>query len=331
MMKSLIVLMLLISNAFAYVPTVESLFRHGSNPDVTANGVNLTFVVKKIDLSTKEVSKGESLLLNESKSEDFYKLFFTRVNKDVFKVAQTRYSNSSFSESSLLEKIYFPNFTSYTNKNSAEESEKGIFQGMLISMIFNDGAFLVNYLKSLSVPVKLNNEIINRQKVTNLASYKQYLTAINKDRTSKKTEINPLKPEDPAARDRIDAVMNEPMYVDQHQVKLSRENGEMAWLISAGSFEAVVSYKDREIQRIKYKSQLGDYEISCKEPWLANGTHALPRYIVIKDYKGEIFRVEILNLRHYIEKESELINRLKKWDGLLRGKESIEPKPSFVL
>ncbi len=331
MMKSLVFLLLMITSAYAYVPTVESLFRHGSNPDVTANGVNLTFVVKKIDLSTKKATKGETSLLNESKSEDFYKMFFTRINKDVFKVAQTRYSNSTFSESSLLEKIYFPNFTSFTNKSSVEETEKGIFQGMLISMIFNEGAFLINYLKSLPVPVKLNSEIINRQKVTSLASYKQYLIAINKDRSSKKTEINPLKPEDPIAREKVDAVMNEPLYVDQHQVKLSRENGEMAWLISAGSFEAVVSYKDREIQRIKYKSQLGDYEISCKEHWLANGTHALPRYIVIKDYKGEIFQVEILNLRHYIEKESELINRLKKWDGLLKGKESVEPKPSFVL
>jgi len=25
------------------------------------------------------------------------------------------------------------------------------------------------------------------------------------------------------------------------------------------------------------------------------------------------------------------VNRLKKWDGLLKGKESIDPKPVFVL
>jgi hypothetical protein len=45
-------------------------------------------------------------------------------------------------------------------------------------MIFNDGVFLINYLKTLNVPVKLNNEIINRQKVEYLASYKQYLIAV---------------------------------------------------------------------------------------------------------------------------------------------------------
>lgn len=331
MIKLILAALFLSSSVFAYVPTVESLFRHGSNPDVTANGVTITFVVKKIEAVAKDTPKSEESLLNESKAEDFYKMFFTRLNSDITKVAQTRYSNNTFSEASLMEKDYYPNFTAYTIKGSAEESEKGIFQGMLRSMIFNDGAFLVNYLKTLGVPVKLNSEIINRQKVEYLAQYKQYLVAINKDRTARKTEVNPLKPDDAAQRDKIDRVMNEPMYVDQKQVKLSRENAQMAWLITAGPFEAVISDKMREIQKIKYRSQMGDYEIICKDYWLANGTHALPRFILVKDYKGETYQIEITNLRHYLEKEADLVNRLKKWDSLLKGKESNEPKPPFLL
>ena len=331
MIKLIIALFLLSSNTFSYVPTAESLFRHGSNPDVTANGVALTFAIRKIDAIPKTDAKIDVSLLNETKSDDYYKMFYTKIGQDVWKVAQTRYENPSFSEASLLEKHYFPNFTSFTIKGSAEESEKGIFQGMLISMIFNDGTFLINYLKSLGIPVKLNNEIINRQKVTYLASYKQYLFAINKDRTSRKNEVNPLKPEDPVLREKVDLAMNEPMYVDQKQVKLSRENGEISWLLNAEPFEAVISYKDKEIQRIKYKTQLGEYEIICKDYWLANGSQSLPRYILVKDFKGEMLQVEILNLRHYLEKESDIVARLKKWDAILKGKESLEPKPPFVL
>lgn len=331
MIKLILATLLLSSSVYAYIPTVESLFRHGSNPDVTANGVAITFVVKKIEAVAKETPKGEESLLNESKAEDFYKMFFTKMSSDVTKVAQTRYSNNTFSEASLVEKLYYPNFTAYTIKGSAEESEKGIFQGMLRSMIFNDGAFLVNYLKTLDVPVKLNADIINRQKVEYLAAYKQYLVAINKDRTARKTEVNPLKPDDAAQRERVDRVMNEPMYVDQKQVKLSRENAQMAWLITAGPFEAVISDKMREIRKIKYRSQIGDIEIICKDYWLANGTHALPRFILVKDYKGETYQIEITNLRHYLEKEVDLVNRLKKWDSLLKGKESNDPKPPFLL
>ena len=331
MIKLALVLVFISFNALAYIPTVESLLRHGSNPDITANAVSISFVIKKIGVAQKTENKNEESLLNEVKSEDFYKIFYTKVGHDVFKVSQTRYDNSNFSEGSLLEKHYFSNFTPYTNKGSVEESEKGILNGMLISMIFNNGSFFVNYLKSLGLPVKLNNEIINRQKVTYLASYKQFLVASSKDRSSRKKEVNPLKPDDQAAREKIDQVMSEPMYVDQKQVVLSRENGEMAWLISAGQLEIVVSYKERDIQRIKFKSQLGEYEINCKDYWLANGTHSLPRFISIKDYKGEMYQMEILNLRHFIEKESDLISRLKKWDGILKGKESLQPKPPFLL
>jgi len=330
-MKISIILVFISFQARAYIPTVESLFRHGPNPDVNANGVAVTLVVKKMEPTGSTQNTGESGLLTETKSEDFYKIFFTRINSETMRVAQSRYENASFNEASLIGKIYFPNFSAYTIKPSIEESEKGIFHAMLRSLVFNDGAFLVNYLKSMNVPVKLNSEIINREKVEHLAAYKQYLVAINKDRNLRKTEKNPLKPDDPDTREKIDLVMNSPMYVDQGQVRLSREDGDISWLISADPFEAVVSYKEREIRKIKFKSQLGDYEIICKDYWLANGTHSMPRFIIVKDYKGESFQVEVLNLRQYLEKETDLINRLKKWDTLLKGKESQVPRPAFLL
>ena len=326
MMKMFLLSAIFCFQAMAYVPTVESLFRHGSNPDVTTNGVSVTLMVKRIEASDKNSADGDVSLLAENKKEDFYKLFFTKVNDDVMKVAQTRYANNSFSESSLMEKVYYPSFSNYTLKAVPEESERGLFHAML-----NDGEFLVNYIKALGAPVKLNKEILNREKIELLVSYKHYLVALNKDRTARKTEVNPLKPEDPTAREKVDVVMNEPMYVDMKQVKLSRENDQMAWLISAGPFEAVVSYKNRDIQKIKFKSQSGELEMICKDHWLTNGTHSLPRYIIIRDFKGENYQVEILNMRHYLEKEIDIINRLKKWDSLLKGKESLDPKPAFVL
>jgi hypothetical protein len=105
----------------------------------------------------------------------------------------------------------------------------------------------------------------------------------------------------------------------------------MAWLINAGTFEAVVSYKERQIQRVKFKSSQGDLEIICKDYWLANGTHSLPRYILVKDFKGESFQIELTNLRHYPEKEDDLAKRLKKWDLILKGKDSTEARPEFLL
>lgn len=328
MMKVLALFLLVSTSVEAYVPTVESLFRHGSNPEVTANGLSLTLVVKKVQPGEKAGSSGTALLTD--KGEDYFKIFFTK-NGDALKVAQTRYSSSAFTEASLQHKTYYPNFTPYTIKPGVELAEKGVFFALLHSLTLNNGSHMVSYLKSLGIPVKLNNEIINREKVEFLADYKRYLVAITKDRNAKKTEVNPMKPEDASARNRAEDIMNEPMYVDTKQVKLSKDEGQVAWVVNAGSFEAVVSYKDRDVQRIKYKSAAGDFEIICKDYWLANGTHSMPRYMLIKTFNGQHYQVEITNLRHYIEKEDDLVKRLRNWDQALKGRESADVRPEFLL
>lgn len=330
-MIKILVLALFVSSAFAYVPTVESLFRFGSNPEVTVNGVSVTLAVKRLEAESKPGSSvTDASLLGSQRTEDYYKIFFTKSN-ETLKVAQSRYDNASFSESSLLHKIYYPNFTSYTIKADLESAEKGIFYGLIQCLALNDSENLINYLKSLGVPVRLNSEIINKEKVDFLAEYKKYLMLISKDRNARKTEVNPMYPTDHAARERAQSIMAEPMYLDTKQVQLQRDNNQMAWVVNAGPFEAVVSYKMRDLQRIRFKSAAGDFEVIFKDYWLANGTHAMPRYMLIKTFNGEQYQVEVTNLRHYNEKEDDLIKRLRNWDQILKGKESTEPRPEFLL
>src|SRR5690606_478227 len=235
-----------VTPVLAYVPTVESLLRHGANPDVSATGISLTLVVKKIQHGTDHmtpVSSQETSLLKEKRTEDFFRVFFNRdTENELVKVAQTRYSDKTFSEGSLEHKVYFPNFTAYTIRPNIEELEKGIFYGLLRSLVLNEGAHLVSYLKALDVPVKLNSELINREKLELMAQYKRYLVTINKDRNARKTEVSPLRPENPDEREKVSKLLNESMYVDTKQVRLGRDNGEIAWLVNAGTFEAVFTY-----------------------------------------------------------------------------------------
>lgn len=328
MMKVLALFFFVSTSVQAYVPTVESLFRHGSNPDVTANGLAITMVVKRVQPGEKPAGSSSDSLLKDEKAEDYYKIFFTK-SGETLKVAQTRYNSNAFTEASLQHKIYYPNFSPFTIK--LEQAEKGVFFSLLNSLMLNNGAHIVNYLKSAGVPVKLNNEIINREKVEFLADYKRYLVAISKDRNAKKTEVNPMRPDDASARARAEEIMNEPMYVDTKQVKLAKDGGHVAWVVNAGAFEAVVSYKERDVQKVKFKSTAGEFEIICKDYWLANGTHSLPRYMLIKTSGGQNYQVEITNLRHYVEKEDDLVKRLRNWDQALKGRESTEARPEFLL
>ncbi len=324
MIRFLLVLTFFSTQAIAFVPTIESLFRHGSNPDVTANGVTFTMAVKKLNAS----GEGEA---GTEKAEDFYRIFLTRGTGDSIKLAQARYSDSTFSETSLVHKIYYPGFSPYTLKPAVEQMEKGIFYALVHSLGYNNGSHMVNYLKTLGVPVKLNNDLINREKIDYLASYKRYLLTINQNRAAKKTESNPLRPEDAAARDRVEAVMNESMYVDTKQVRLSKEEGDMAWLVDAGPFSSVFAYNSRDVMKVLFKSAAGEIEIVCRNYGLLNGTHRFPKTILIRDFSGDSYQIEVTDLRHYNEREEDIVRRLKKWDQILKGKESSLPRPDFLL
>lgn len=330
MIKVVSLFLLLLNVAHGYVPTVESLFRHGSNPDVSANGISLAFKVTKVLPGERSGTNLNSSSLLNDKPEDFFKVFFTQMGETT-KIAQARYNSSNFSESSLVHKIYYPNFTAYTVKPNLESAEKGIFYGLLFSLALNEGNQLLNYLKSLDVPVRLNGELLNREKVEFLAEYKRYLALINKDRNAKKTEVNPMRPEDPAARERAEAIMSAPMYTDTKHVKLSKDEGNIAWVVNAGAFEAVFSYKERDAQRIKFKSQAGDFEVIMKDYYLANGTHAFPKFILVRTFSGVQYQLETISLRHYVEKEDDLVKRLRNWDQILKGNESSELRPEFLL
>jgi hypothetical protein len=332
MTKLLVLSFFLTSVAQAYVPTVESLFRHGANPDVTQNAVSLSMVVKRGQTEAKaDGVLNDVSLLRDQRQEDFYRIFFSRGNGEVLRLSQIRYANANFSDAALQHKVHFPNFSALTIRPGVEHLEKGVFYGMLISMALNNGSFMINYLKQLNVPVRANSEILNRQKVELLASYKQYLATINRDRNARKNEANPLRPDEREARERAEQIMNESMYADTRQVRLTRDSGDMAWLVTAGPFEAVVNYTDRSIRRITYKSPIGELELLASEYWLANGVHSMPRIVDVRSPSGETWQIEFKNLRHFTEKEDELVKRINHWDQLLKGKEASDPRPEFLL
>ncbi len=120
MIRFLLLSLLVTTQALAYVPTIESLFRHGSNADVSSNGVSFTLSLKKI--IPGEV--GKPAVATEEKVDDYFRIFLNKTSGDNLKVAQARYTDKTFSESSLTHKIYFSTFSPYTLKPSVEQMEK---------------------------------------------------------------------------------------------------------------------------------------------------------------------------------------------------------------
>ncbi len=312
-MKLLLAILFVANIALAYTPTVESLFRHGSNPDVTTNALSLNFSVK--DLANPDVVQ-------------YYKIFFDVFDETTLKASQTTYNQESYSEGSFLAKTYHSSLTPYTFKNLSVD--KALFYSLIHSIILNDGRFIVDYLKMVGVPVKRNSEILNDEKISLMKDYKNYLVAINNDRSLKKTLHSPLRPESHDAQERSQRIQNEPMYKDFDQVKLSSYEGKPAWLVETSGFQAYVSYDFRRPLKVKLKVSGNEVEIQCLDYWRPDGAHAVPKKLVVKTSKGELFQVETLAMRYFNEKEDDLVKRLRHWDEILKTPKEIPLRPDFL-
>lgn len=323
-MKFLLFFALFSQAAWSYVPTVESLFRNGSNPDFNGNVAILNIKVTKVDPSG---------IIQDDKNmnSEYFRLYYTRTSDDVLKLNQFKYPDQSFTEDDFVHRTYYSNFNAFTLANQPSAVEKSLFYGVMQSLVLQDGQFLVNYLKSLGLPLKLNKEIINREKISLLAQYKQYMVTINQDKEARKTLENPLRPNDAEKREQVEKLMNESMYVDTQHVVLAKEGTEMSWKVNLEGFDASVSYDKRYLQKMSFKAQTGDVEFIFKDYGLVNATHVLPKYILIRDFNGENYQVEILNLRYASLNDSSFVKKLREWDQKAKTRNVEVLRPSFLL
>jgi len=310
-------IILLSMNVFGYVPTVESLFRHGGNPDVSASSVALNI---RVSTEKKDEVGG--------KVESFFKLYLTKAGQDSLRISQARYDSVGFIENEINHKFYLSNFSGVLTKDESLNVERGLFWGILRSIYFNDGRQLVNLLKTLGAKVSLNDEILNREKIELLVDYKKYL--ISSAKFLNQSEANPLRPVDPTERSEVDKLLNQSMYSDFNQVKLVKVGEEMLWGIDAEVFWGLISFEKRHPVRIKYKFEGSDTEISFLNYYMFDGIHYGPKDILIKTAEGEVYNLEIINARYFNEKEEDALTRIRRWDQFLKNKKEFEPRPKFL-
>jgi hypothetical protein len=317
-MRQLIYFIFFLSlDAFSYVPTVESLFRHGGNPDVTSSSVVLNFKVTKVAGGSEE-----------SDETGYFKIVISKY-REILKITQAQFENDSFLDNSIIDQSYLSSFSPFSLKGETGQIEKGIFWGLLESIYFNEGKNLLNFLQTLGVQVKLNDEILNKEKVNYLVEYKKYLVTSKKN--GKSNEGNPLRPNDPQERLKVEKIMSESMYSDFQQVQLLKNGEDLFWGVEANNFQAIVSYSKRHPMKLSYKATNQEVEFSMLDYYPADGIHYSPREITIKNLSGVTYKINVLKVRYFSEKEDEVAKRVQKWESFSKGKKSNYSKPSFLI
>lgn len=321
MIKALIFLIsIYMFSAYAYVPTVESLFRHGANPDVTTNALVLSAKVTSVNsIMDAAVDQGAVKPI-------WIKLVYNITPHGRLKFTQLIYDNASMQDASLVAKTYVAELT--PQAFSAAQTERGMFLGLMNSILINDGSFLVEFLRHNETPVKLNKELINTEKLALLQRYRTWLAQGQGKKTN--MEESPLMPTQSQDRERVSRIMAAPMFVDTGQVYLARYAGEPTWQVRADPFEAWVDDAQREIRQLVFKQPGGEIEMTCREPIMFNGIHRAPRFVLIKNSLDQYHQVELLSLKHFNESSTEMVARLRRYDQALMHRNESPGRPAFL-
>jgi hypothetical protein len=321
-MKKLLMSLFISLPLYAYVPTVESLFRHGANPDVTANAILLSGKVSVYNPFDEDVANGKTESL-------WVKWVYNITQQNRLKLTQLVYRAPTMTEASLVYKSYVADLTPQYFNSSSSDIEKGLFFSMLNSLLINDGSFMVEFLRSKGVDVKLNQEIINHEKKSLMHRYKAWLIKNKGGRGA--TEDSPLTPASFADREKVDQVLSSSMYLDTKQVVLARHQGEPAWQVKADAFEAWINDEKRELRQMTFKNGTGETNIQLRDFIFFGGTNAMPRSILLKGLNDQYWQIEILGVKQFNETISDLLARLKRYDQILQHKQEVVARPAFML
>ncbi|MFP5458356.1 MAG: hypothetical protein ACLGG7_06460 [Bacteriovoracia bacterium] len=322
-MKYFFIALVVALPAFGYVPTVESLFRNGNNPDVTTNAI---MVSAKVSLH----SLFEETTSTEKKADLWVRWIYNVTPQGRLKLTQLIYRAPSMTDASLVDKVFISELSPRSFGSTPNALERGLFVSLLNSLLINDGSFLVDFLRSKEISVRKNDDLINQEKKNLLLRHRSWLQKNNGGRGSL-AEDSPINPADANEKVRVEQILSSPMYQDTKQVSLTRHQGLPAWHVKAEGFEAWVSDDKRHIQQVLMKSGPSEIELQFRDYLLLNGVHNMPRLITVKGMQDQVWKVEVMGVRTFNETHPELVNRLKRYDLVLRQKQETVERPGFFL
>lgn len=324
--KFLFITLFSITQLYAYTPTVESLFRNGNNIDIGSNTIIANLKIRK------KSKPADSLETNSMMSvgfpEQLVKFYISNENEKEPKLVQVNFSGTHVKDEEITSVIYRPNYELGKMGFHDENILGKMFYSIMSSVLNNDGKMLVLFLQEQGVPVKLNADLINREKLHLLKRYSEYLKLSETDENLK----NPLKSDDSEKQAEIDNLMRSPFYHPSPFVTKVRDGDEFNWLIKSSNFEAKVSDETRQIKYIKFNSSYGELKFLFDSYLISGSNFEVPKRITVFDGNRDVFEVEITRIQVVDDKNGSYERRFKEFlESKNRNNLQRPVKPSFLL
>jgi hypothetical protein len=280
-MKKIILLCLLTYSLsiFSAVPTMEGLFRNGSNEILSGNLVVFDIMV---------VEQPKIQEIEEKTKENFLKLIFFQEDDKSINLYQFQYSDSQMSDKNI---VRFAKVSNLSGKLKGDLNlERSVLFAVLKMIGLNNSNSITYILKKLNQDFKFNREILNWEKMALYKEYRDFLS--EKDKSSKPSPLNPIRPED---KTRVDNLLKSSMYKNTGDVKLVKKDGDFYWLVELDKSTALFSNENHYLKEMKLKFQKGSIELDFDEYISLNGMQPIPGQIMIKDINERFYKIKFLS------------------------------------
>lgn len=321
------------ANAFAYTPTVESLFRNGSNGDIGQNTVSATFVLQKKETAPNEKSPEEAeenpSLIKKAPSVFTYKILFSNF-AEKSSMVQVVYEGAVASAKSMSEAAYYPRVDFASLRLGKEQEEKKFFYALMASLLNNDGSLMVSFLNDIGAPVKFNTDRADREQLYYLDKYVKYLKLEDDEREEKE---NPLEPKDPETAQKIQEVFKRPFLTASPYVKRVKEGDDFYWIVETEQAMAKFSHDDHKLLEMKVKTDNGTMSAKCFNYILFGQDMQFPELLVVKDLAGTEHLLTMRKISAFSDTSERFIERVGDFKKSLNEeqKREFESKPSLTL
>ena len=141
-----------------------------------------------------------------------------------------------------------------------------------------------------------------------LRAYRTYL-ANNKGRGDANSPLNPADPQNKA---KVVELFRANTFERAKNIELTKVDNEFMWKVDWKSTQAYFSNEERRLRKLEFTNGDLNARLEANEYVMFNGTNELPKFITIKDTKGQNAKMQILGLDTKTNREKKLSERYEE-------------------
>ncbi len=296
---------LLTSPLFAAVPTDEGLLRNPNNSELAGSIVTLKAEIRKLAEGVDRV--------------DYYKFVFSF--EDKISLFQINYSGSQMLNTQIQDLKLFEDLKKEVTKDRSVD--RGMFYATISMLALNEPQIMEVFIERTGSSIIKNKQLINEDKIKLLRLYKNYLLS----KSGKGEASSPLNPESAEAKARVVEIFKSNTFNRSKNIELVRESGQYLWRADWKTVRAFFTNEEKRLRYIEFVDLNANAKIEVQDYALLNNVNEFPRTILIKDSRGEQYKLTFYFEEVKSKQEKTLGDRFKEASKNMQ--KQIDPKEIF--